>query len=285
MRSYLKQPLIDCVTEVEISYQDFLKLQEARHALKEAYSLEEKYDIVISNFLDFETAVITHALNSSLRYIRTYDEFSEVITKFNTKLINFLAAASLFIEQLPFELKDKIRVEYDNCFEYRFMQALRNHSVHSHLSVVLKPQKVKPCEHIGGHSETAIQLIIKKSALKQNKKFKAQIINEMPEEVNLIQFTRRYVESISQLNEDNRGLQSDLIKSSRELIESKHSLYSDYYRLHKSSDLSAYHCDDNNEISEVYLSLKWDDVRENLVKKNFALKNLSKKYVSNRNIS
>ncbi len=106
----------------------------------------------------------------------------------------------------------------------------------------------------------------------------------MPEEVNLIQFTRRYVESISQLNEDNRELKSDLIKCSRELIESKHSLYSDYYRLHKSSDLSAYHCDDNNEISEVYLSLKWDDVRENLVRRNFALKNLSKKYVSNRNI-
>lgn len=51
MRYLLRKAVINPVTEVEISAQDFSGLKAARGVLSNAFAIEEKYEIVISNFL------------------------------------------------------------------------------------------------------------------------------------------------------------------------------------------------------------------------------------------
>lgn len=283
MKYYLRPPFIEPYNKLEISRQDFEELDNAQQSLRESFVIEDKYNMLISNYLDLETALVTYGLTASVQRPQSYDNFFEVLSDISRKLINFLSIASLYIEKLPQELKQKTNEEYDENFEYRFMQALRNHSLHvPSISLTISPHTDWPHNRKDGLQETSVQLILKKNDLKKNRKFKATVIKEMPDEVNVIQITRVYIESISKLNEDTRTLNAQKLRDARRLIESKYQLYEEYNGSNSPSLLSAYKEGSDKEVAEVSLILEWDNVRKNLVSKNQKLINLSNKIISNK---
>ena len=64
MRYVLRKAVIGNVPEIGISESEYLEFQKARNTLSNALEIEEKYEIVISNYLDFEQEI----LNATTKY-------------------------------------------------------------------------------------------------------------------------------------------------------------------------------------------------------------------------
>jgi hypothetical protein len=296
MEYYLRKAVLEPAPEIEISIEEFNDLNIARRVLSNAFEIEQKYEIVISNFLELEKELLNIAAANTVRMLQTYSEFFETISVLNTRLVNLLTATRLYFDQLPNHLRNcetnhndfinnfklKCSVEYDNHFEYRFMEALRNHVQHHGM----------PIHHISqdsrwtsfddqGLMEYSVHLFAKLKDLEENKKFKKSVLKEISGDVNLIAATRQYLESISSINESVRELISDSLYSARASIELAHKRYAE---IHSESliGLSAIEKKDSKIISSVSLLLDWDDVRIKLQKRNPKLVNFSKRYVTTR---
>ncbi len=130
--------------ELEIDKECFDFLKQARHILLEAFALEEKYEILISNYLELEQQIVRQAVVAQIRTQSDYSEYFEFRMVFNVTLVNLLTAARLYVDQFPRHVRDCLADEnqlalaeswlkqaYDSAFEYRFMEALRNHVQHN----------------------------------------------------------------------------------------------------------------------------------------------------------
>ncbi|MBP6366198.1 MAG: hypothetical protein KA343_02545, partial [Nitrosomonas sp.] len=79
--------------ELEIDKERFDSLKGARHTLIEAFALEEKYEILISNYLELEQQIVRQAVVAQVRTQSDYSEFFEFRMVFNVALVNLLTAA------------------------------------------------------------------------------------------------------------------------------------------------------------------------------------------------
>jgi hypothetical protein len=296
MRYLLRKIVISPVPEVEISAEEFLGLKAARRVLSNAFAIEEKYEIVISNFLDLEKQLLDIAATNSLRETNTYAEFFETRSLFNVRLVNLLTSTRLYLDQLPQHIADcvpsdsgavslvktKCSEEYDKHFEFRFMEALRNYVQHRGIPVHL-------VRHKSGWTssdqdrllEFSVYIAAQRDQLEEDEKFKKSVLQEITTDIDLMAASRKYLESISAINGFVRKLLSDQIKSARKVIEAAHLRYSEVCS-ETLTGLSALEMEDSRVISSVPLLLEWDDVRIQLQQRNKQLINLSKRYVTSR---
>lgn len=144
MKYQLTLAILDPRQELEIDKERFDLLKGARHTLIEAFALEEKYEILISNYLELEQQIVRQAVVAQIRTQSDYSEYFEFRMAFNVALVNLLTAARLYVDQFPRHVRDCLLDEnqlvlaeswlkqaYDSAFEYRFMEALRNHVQHN----------------------------------------------------------------------------------------------------------------------------------------------------------
>ena len=282
--------------EVEISAQDFSGLKAARVVLSNAFAIEEKYEIVISNFLDLEKQLLDVAATNAVRDTNTYAEFFETRSVLNIRLVNLLTATRLYLDQLPQHIgecdledagasalvKSRCSEEYDKHFEFRFMEALRNYVQHRGIPVHFVSQGARwTSVEADGLMEFSVHIAAQRSHLEEDEKFKKSVLNEISKDVDLIATARRYLESISGINEFVRELLSEPATSARTAIESAHHRYSQVCS-ESLIGLSALEMEGSQVISSVSLLLEWDDVRIQLQKRNRQLVNLSKRYVTSR---
>ncbi|VAX36632.1 hypothetical protein MNBD_UNCLBAC01-15, partial [hydrothermal vent metagenome] len=174
--------------------------------------------------------------------------------------------------------------EYDNNFEYRFMEALRNYVQHRGLAVHSTSMggKLMPHKERDG-LEFTTSLFSHKSEVESDKAFKKQISNEMPDKVNLMYAARVYVGSINKVHCDIRSLLTNESENSRILILNT---IKQYEEINKGKPIGLYAiCSIPKElvdetIEKFPLLLDWDDIRLNLIKKNPKIDNLGRRYVS-----
>ena len=131
--------------ELEIDQTRFEEIKASRPILLHALAIEEKYEIIISNFLELEREAINASVSEMVRNHIEYKDFFGVRLALNIRLVNLLTAVRLYTDQLAShicacipsdnnlkaEVKSFFSTEYDASFEYRFMEALRNHVQHS----------------------------------------------------------------------------------------------------------------------------------------------------------
>jgi hypothetical protein len=296
MRYLLRKAVIDPVPEVEISAQDFSVLRAARNVLSNAFAIEEKYEIVISNFLDLEKQLLDVAATNAVRDTNTYAEFFETRSLLNIRLVNLLTSTRLYLDQLPQHIDDcdledieavalvkaRCSEEYDNHFEFRFMEALRNYVQHRGIPVHFVSQGARWTSFEADRlMEFTVHIAAQRSYLEEDEKFKKAVLNEISKDIDLIAASRQYLESISSINEFVRKLFFEPTTSARTAIEAAHHRYSKVYS-ETLIGLSALEIDDSQVISSISLLLEWDDVRIQLQKRNRQLVNLSKRYVTSR---
>jgi hypothetical protein len=296
MRYLLRKAVLDTVPEVEISACEFADLKAARSVLSNAFAIEEKYEIVISNFLDLEKQLLDVAATNAVRNTLTYGEFFETTSVLNIRLVNLLTATRLYLDQLPQHIGDcvpsnpdaaeVVRVrcskEYNGYFEYRFMEALRNHVQHRGTPIHFVRQDGHWTSFDeDGLMEFSVHITAQRSFLEEDGKFKRAVLAEVSEDVDLVAASRKYVESISAINELVRELVANSVASARTTIENAHSRYSQDFAGNLIG-LSALAIDAGGVISSIPLLLEWDDVRVQLQKRNRQLVNLAKKYVTSK---
>lgn len=283
--------------ELEISEFDYLQLKSSRDCLSGAIAIEEKYELLVANFLDLEKECLSVTCESMLRNNDEYSDFFDVRTRLNRRVVNLLTALRLYMDHLSQHVKvcllDKTKCEnvkslfsseYDDCFEYRFMEALRNYVQHRGLAV--HSSTLGGCwtsmDKINGELEHKTCVFTHKDEVSSDKSFKKSVASEMPEKVNLLLASRKYISSISKAHGELRELISANVTKSRNIISEKIECFKEKSG-GNSIALAALKIDqeENNEVIErVNLLLDWDDVRLHLVKKNKTLYSLGRSYVS-----
>jgi hypothetical protein len=294
MKYMLRKGALGNVPEIEISESEYFELQKARNTLSNALAIEEKYEIVISNYLHFEQEILNATTRYMIREHLDYSNFFKVRLSLNVKLVNLLTAVRLYVDQLNQNVtecladnpntKDDVKrlfsKEYDENQYYRFMEALRNYVQHRGIPVHWTQQGGRWTSlEDDGLMEYAMELGSQRSYLEEDKKMKKSVLAEIDEKVDLKAATRSYIEAISRVHDSARSMIAESTLSSRKLIEDAHRRYSEEYS-GSLVGLSACKWDDHKQIASIPLLLDWDDVRVSLQKRNRKLTNLSKRYAT-----
>jgi len=262
--------------------------------LSNALEIEEKYEIVISNYLDFEQEIMNATIKYMIREHLDYSDFFQVRLGLNIKLVNLLTAVRLYVDQLnqnvtgcldnnqnaKKDVKSLFSKEYDENKSYRFMEALRNYVQHRGIPVHWAQQSSRWTSlEDNGLLEYSIELSSQRSYLEEDKKMKKSVLDEMDERIDLKAATRSYIESISRVHDAARNMISASTEHSRQLIQDAHRRYAKKYN-DSLVGLSACKLDGHKQIASIPLLLDWDDVRVSLQKRNRKLVNLSKRYAT-----
>lgn len=292
--------------KIEIDQPKFDELRHAQKCLSLALAIEETYELLLSNYLDLERECLNVAADCMVRESTDYTDLFDIRLAFNRRIVNLLTSTRLYIDQtqkhikacipndenndknIPGKVKSLFSVESKACFEYRFMEALRNHVQHCGLAVYSIKIERKLTSFVEEDREWEFKTRIftnklnfdnDKSLNKQDK----QVLNEMPEEVDLMYAARVYVESIRKVHCDIRELLARKFGESRRLISMQ---IEDYKKISNGDSTGLYAVcsilkEPINEVIEKFpLLLDWDDVRIRLSKKNERLVNLRKRFVS-----
>ncbi len=283
----------DC-PKLTIGSQRFSLLKASRDILAEALQLEEEYEMMISNYIDLEKESTNASISYMVRNYRGYIDSFDARLAVNRQLMNLLTSVRLYTDRLtdhccaclPREtgIKDRLKLlrstEYDRNFDYRFMEALRNYIQHSGTPVhqVVFGSRWTALD-ISGLLEFSSSFSADKKFISSDGSFKKQVLDEMPDKVDLISASRGYIEALSSIHNKVRQMTSKSVNEARSTIQTA---IDDYREVYKKDPLglTAYVFDGKIKIEEIPIFLNWDDIRIQLQKRNNQLVNLKKRYVT-----
>jgi len=294
MEYFLRLGVLGECSTLTIDSERFLLLKSSRHILSKALAIEEEYEMVISNYIDLEKEAINVSISYMTRNYRGYVDSFNVRLALNKRFMNLLTSTRLYTDKLasscvdclPKEngVKERVKflfsAEYDKSFDYRFMDALRNHIQHCGTAV--------HCVTFGGRwtslddkglLEYSSRFTADKKFIASEGHFKKQVLDEMPEKVDLIFASRGYIEALSTIHVKARQTISKSVFEARAIIQSA---MDDYKSAYKKDfiGLTAYMFDGDSKRDEVLVFLNWDEIRLELEKRNHQLVNLKKKYAT-----
>ena len=297
MKYVLRKADLSDEIESEISKETYEAYKESGTILSNCLEFEEKYEILILTYLDFERKIfdattmhIVHGL--FLDPLETFD----IRLALNISLMSLLTSARLYVDQFCHLVgkcvphlddveklaKSILSKEYDQSPEYRFMEQFRNHVQHYGLPIHWISSGMRWTDlSEDGLLEYSMDFGAQKSFLEEDKKFKKSIINESPCEVDLKSMTRCYLESLSKAHDAARDLIKESVQNARQNFEDAYSHYRKICPDHSGS-LSACIIDDQGIIETIPLMLYLDDIRVKLQKRNRKLVNLKKSYVTGK---
>lgn len=129
---------------VDISEKEYVDIKSAKANLLEALFIEQKFDAVIENYLELEMCFLEISANHMILRNISYTRFHNEKNLVNRRLINLLSASRSYLDQTKHhfhnifgEDSETVRKieefksqQYDQCFGYRVMEALRNYVQH-----------------------------------------------------------------------------------------------------------------------------------------------------------
>jgi hypothetical protein len=292
----LRTNVLGNVPEISIDEKSYQALRHARNVLINGFAIEEKYEILISNYLEFEKRILSATAECMVRAPVEYSDFFEVRLDLNIRLVNLLTSARLYVDRLGRDVrgclpergdiettvKSLLSAECDAHLEYRFMEALRNHVQHYGLPIHWASSGARWTSlEPDGLMEYSINIAAERKRLTEDGKFKRKILEELPDRNDLKAALRRYMECLGNIHAGVRKLIGQSLEQARKTIEEAHLQYS---RLYSGSlvGLSAFMWDAVKCLETVPLLLEWDDIRIRLKKRNGSLVNLRKRYVTGR---
>ncbi|MEC8375324.1 MAG: hypothetical protein VX078_11030, partial [Pseudomonadota bacterium] len=86
--------------ELEISESRFQRIKEAKKLLSEGLAIEEKWEILVSNYVDLESDCLSATTSHMLFSEQPYEAFFKNTVLFNKRLVNLLTASRLYSEQI-----------------------------------------------------------------------------------------------------------------------------------------------------------------------------------------
>lgn len=296
MTPYIRQNIIGNAPELPISEAQFVEIAEARIVLTAVFGLEESYDLLIGNYVEVERELLAAAATNAVRDLNEYQDFFELRSTINRRVVNLLTATRLYLDQAPqrlancaadpararAEFKQRTHKHYDEFFSYRFLEALRNHVQHCGLAVHRLSQNSRWLgEGIERVMELSIQPFAERRYLVTDGEFKRKILEEMPTEVVLTLAIREYLQCIGNLHMLVRSHVANRVARSRQLIHAQISRYAEENK-GVTIGLTAFKSDSNGKQESLPLLLDWDDVREKLASRNSGLVTLGRHVVTGR---
>jgi hypothetical protein len=288
MEYFLMRAVLGSSTKLEISQQTYERIKTARQILAAALALEETYDLLVGNYIELETSALGLAAKCMMQTPHRYDEMFELTAEMNRRAVNFLTTAKMFIDQLlqrvgacggdKASAKAETSKHYDILFEYRFMEALRNHVQHSGSAI----HSLSFGGRWGppGKKEKMIfatEVLTQRRFLELDPSFKKAVLTECPEKIDLLDAARKYLGALSQIHQHARDQINTHVSEARTTIEDAIAVYSS----HESDTLGLTAYNGTDPLAEkVAVFLDWDDVRLKLVARNQQNPTLAKRVVA-----
>src|SRR5262245_58290155 len=125
------------------------QLKTSHNGLWEAMQIEEKFNLVIENYAEFERELLTQANDLVIFSNISWSELQTDKHAINRRLVNLLTTCRLYIDQIPHNMnliydkdslqsndtKKQMSVEFDSNIEYQIMEQLRNHVQHRDIPI------------------------------------------------------------------------------------------------------------------------------------------------------
>ena len=294
MEYFIYKQIFRGVHSLAISESLYTELKKSREILSRSLAIEEIYEIVISNYFEFEQEIQKHSIDQMIRKDSLYTNAFGVRVDLNKRLLNILAAVRSYIDSVKHnasrcfgnrkesldEVEQFFSNEYDKNRYYRFMEAFRNYVQHRGLAIDLTQRGSRwTSTDEDKLLEYSLNISANRLRLLKDKKMTKKVLDEMGDKIDLKVAVRHYIERISHIHESVRNLISDRVCISRKTIEDAIELYKS--QIDKNSfGVRACVMDREKEVESIPLLLEWDDIRLSLQTRNKKLVNLSKRYVT-----
>lgn len=139
----LEQRIIGPRLQMGITEDRYNELAHAREVLSDALAFEQRYELLLGNFLAMEFTFTELSLRAKLEHQFRYPEMAEILRQADRQVVNVLTAMRGYADQVrqdfkclkletPFSLvaKGELAKVFDRSPDYRFMCELRNHVQH-----------------------------------------------------------------------------------------------------------------------------------------------------------
>jgi hypothetical protein len=218
---------------VEISEADFQTIRKAKEGVVLAMGIEEKLDLVLDNFIEYEGDFLQLALRSAVFEEHDWSDFRAAVQRVNRRLANLLTTCRLYLDQIPHELgalndpaileafEKQTNIEYDNRLGYATMEALRNYYQHRGLPISgLTYQSAWVPEQTREWRRHLVEATIPFDKLegdaKFNRKFKGIILPKLKakgDDLSLKELVREYISGIGSVHRKLRELLAPSVKA------------------------------------------------------------------------
>lgn len=295
---YLGSVTLEKTNALVIEWSEYARLIDAKRILSEALNIEEKYDVALCNYMEFEKEQLTITLDNLVNSIHyDYNRTYEVLSTLNRRLVNFLSTGKKYTDlvaglaakcsinsaETEISIGALLSKHYDDCLDYRAMEVLRNHVNHSGLAVhtVSAPSKWTIDDNKKADQLVFnLEIYAEKKTLAENSKFNKKILKELPDKFDLKKAARSYIGAISHVHEEVRKTIRGNVDGARNTIEEylkKHSDLNDG----ASFPVGAFIERPNTPVdSPTMIILDWDNVRVGLAKKNLSISNMTRRHIS-----
>jgi hypothetical protein len=182
---------------VEIDQQDYATLLCIDSQLTHVLSVEDKYDVTMLNYLEFETSIAEEAIRKLVGYSRRREGYDELRRLLARRLSNVLSSAHLYLRTLNHHSKRILEEgssglaaieaaphhQYESSLDYRIAEALRNYAQHSALAVhgLISTKSEDDVSGLIDHVEPYLD----SDDLKEDGQFKAKVLAELPKDGDL----------------------------------------------------------------------------------------------------
>lgn len=286
----------------EITEEQFHQIRIARANLFRILSIEDKFNLLLENYAEFEQELLNSSINAML--FQDEDNWLSGMDKFhliNRRLINLLTTFRLYTDQVFHDIhsiygeksqqkeiiENQTKLEYDseNKPGYRVMAAIRNYVQHRELAIysvgyLARDVKLDEVSQVTNRKYT-ITVNINIKSLEDNG-FKKKIVDELKKYgdlVNIIPLIRQCLDSIGEIHSKLRDLIKSNVSDWDETIQETIKQYNDYTGFPEG--LSLVKLDDLGTMLESYLIFgHFIKRRQFLENKNKYITNYSNRFIS-----
>jgi hypothetical protein len=225
----------------EISQEEFAAIKEARDVISYSLATEQKFDIVVENFFEFERELLELSLQHSLNMLRPWESFAHERQQVNRRLGNLTFATTLFRDQMKHvavkafgrgsrEQSDFLAAleEEKESLPHRTLEVLRDRIQHQsfpEFRMTYQATREGDPREKGSRLHFWFDLTLLVRDLEQGRrsgdpKVEAVLIElrKLGKEIDLLDFVRKHVESIARVIEKFRNLINPRLEAAEQSI-------------------------------------------------------------------
>jgi hypothetical protein len=282
-----------------ITRDEYDSIKTARDGLLQIFYLEERFDLLIGNYLDLETGLLDSAAHWMIHGAFEYSWFQTQRNLIVRRIVNLLTACRLYLDQTSHQIpeipgatakdaeafKAFCSKEYDLCLGYRVMDALRDfvqHRGYPFHAISFPSKRVRSSS--GDEFMVTVTPYMEPQYFRADGKFKPKVLAEIEaagSKIDIKPLIRDYVEALSRIHNNLRDLLKDRTTSWETTYRGAITRFRTAHPDEPHPGLAAVeHADDETLDHEVYLFDDPIDHRERLARGNGRVPKLSRFYVT-----
>ena len=299
MMYVLRRWALNAQPEIKIDFTRYTALKRAIEVQRAALDVEQKFDLVIANYEEFEREILSVTLGHMVRHASKWGQMSDARLLLNRRIVNLLSTCRLYVDQVQHsaqspcfsgctleQVKALFSKQYEMSLGYRVMEALRNHIQHRSLAIsrISYPSKMEKKDGDNPLWSYKLSLGLDLDALREDETFKQPILEELASlseiQNDIILFVRQHVEGIAGAHSSLRELITENIRVADSTV--VRALADWKAAGHEESGLAALHLRSDSRVEEhVFITSNFKNKREELLAENQTHMNLSRRFVTN----